>query len=420
MTSLAENFCMSPWYELRIEADGQVRYCHASRRNFDRPNDFVQWFNQDPILLQDRDGMKNGKHNPHCIVCHQQQKIGTVSFRQRRNLQAAVHQSWFEESFQQSPIQHRVQGQSTDIKPAFIHVSFSNICNMACIMCDARFSTKLSIQHKKFGLIPQDYPTVRDWTVDPLLWQRFLDLVKNNKDLLCVHVMGGEPMLHKKFLEFLSWCGENDCCDFHLTFVTNCSVDPKPLLPLLDKFQSVQVEISIETFDASNDFIRDGGSIDAILPHIQTLLQHRNERFAVFLRTVPQALSIGTYHTVIDFAIKNDLIIDCNNLVDPDFLQVRMLPSASRRTIAMDLRRRYRDILDHDTLDDSHKVNLRDQSRFLNSIKQHIWYLLNLLEQPESNDVCDLQKKFLRFLDITHKRQTFHAQFPEIILHECN
>ncbi len=405
----SKNFCASPWYEVRIDVDGKVRYCHASHHRFNKPTNFIQWFNQDIELTEHRNQIVDGADLPSCELCRHQEQLGLPSSRQKRNLQAAIHDSWFDESVAQSPIQTRL-GSTGTIKPAFLHVSLSNVCNLACRMCNAFNSSKIADQRKKLNMIPVDTVTLLDWTTDDSLWQSFLELVQDNSQLLSVHFMGGEPLVHRRFFEFVDWCIDNQYTDFDLNFVTNCTVYNQDLVDKLLKFRSVQIEVSVENFADSNDYIRIGSNYNQVKINIEKYLGLRSKNVSVVLRPVPQALSIGDYHTLIDFAIQHQIIIDNNNLTHPNFLRVVVLPKTYRNELATKFKQRYAEWV----TSDYQFINLRDQAKFADNLKQHINYLLMLLDEQEPANILELRQQFVKFNQTLDQQDLFLQVYPEL------
>ena len=110
---------------------------------------------------------------------------------------------------------------------------------------------------KQAGMIDKNIDILSDWTNNQLVWNGFLNHILSNKQIECFHFMGGEPLYHKKFYEFIDFCVDNQHTDFHITFVSNATIVPdRKYINKLKKFKSVQIEISIENFDKSNDYVR--------------------------------------------------------------------------------------------------------------------------------------------------------------------
>lgn len=414
-----EVICVSPWYELRINPDGGYTYCHAATSFEQSALLPSQWFTQGNLTCQTKQNISDGLTTAGCTECYANEQQGLVSFRQRRNQQAAIYSGQFQrQSIESSPAWARINGQVSNYKPAFLHVCLSNLCNLSCRMCQPKWSSQLTSTLKRAGIIDQSVQILQDWTNDSAKWQDFIRLVIDNPYLISLHFMGGEPMLHKKFYELIECCIENKTTDFHLTFVTNGTCINDSIIEKLLKFKSATIEISIENFHHSNDYIRVNSNWQQVQHNIDLLSKHRSPTFDVVLRTVPQALSIMHYYTLIDYAISNQISIDSNVMARPEYLKIVVLSSAIKKAISVDLQQRYRDLLkvskDSTT---NKKINLlRNTSQIQQQISVHIQSVLTLLNESEPENIAQLRKEFLEYNQKIDNvaNQTFDQVYPEL------
>lgn len=380
--------CISPWYELRIDPDGKLRCCHSIRQSYAEKTNlsFLDWFNHGNQI---KTNIINGNESLGCNACYENEKNNLISHRMQRNIQAAIYDGkYFKESLIQSPAYKRMTG-NYKIYPAFMHITLSNLCNLKCRMCFPQYSSQLSDTYKKINWMNKDDPTLIDWTNDDTKWNDFLELVKDNNNLMSLHFMGGEPLYHKKFYEFIDWCIQNNKTDFHLTFVTNGTIYKQELIDKLKQFKSVQIEISIENMHISNNYIRMGSDYTQIQKNI---LKFKDQGMTVVLRTVPQALSIRDYDTIIDFALEHTLGFDSNVLDNPQHLKCFVLPKHIKNEIAHKIRSKYMHILSSNT-----NANEVAMFRSVGGIKRHIESLLVRLEETEPDNIEDLRQKFVTF-----------------------
>jgi len=392
-----------------------MRSCHAFSQKYSEKSDlsFLEWFNKGSGITEVRDGMITGNEHSGCSACYALEKQNIFSFRQRRNIQAAVFSGkHFKESLQQSPAFKRMAG-STNIYPAFMHVTLSNLCNLSCRMCFPDYSTQLSSLYKKVGIMDNDKPTLLDWTTDDKKWNEFLELVLNNPNLMSLHFMGGEPLYHKRFFEFIDWCIANSKTDFHLTFVTNgttCDID---LLEKLKKFKSIQIEVSIENLDETNNYVRINSDYNQVKENIISMVAHLGSKNIV-LRSLPQALTILHYENLIDFAIAYNLCIDSNVLGSPEYLKCFVLPKELKIKIIDNLKAKYADILSYTGGDNFlSKFRVND----IRGFKHHIESVIIRITEQEPNNIEDLRKQFIEYnnkLDSV-TGQKFTDVYPELL-----
>jgi len=284
-------------------------------------------------------------------------------------------------------------------------------------MCLPVYSSQLADAYKKINWMSKDEPTLLDWTVDDNKWNEFLELVKNNDQLLFLHFMGGEPLYHKRFYEFIDWCIDNNKTDFNFTFVTNGTIFKESLVDKLKHFRSVQIEISIENMHETNDYIRMGSNYKTIQENI---LKFVSKGIPIVLRSVPQALSIIHYDTIVDFALENNLAFDSNVLDNPQYLKCFVLSKELKNEIAAKIRSKYMYILSSDYVVNASAI----RSEY--GIKNHIESLLIRLEEAEPDNIEDLRQKFVnhnisldsisttKFVDMYPELLNFYAKYSTI------
>lgn len=390
--------CVAPWSSLRIDADGSYKYCDHSKDTEQSTLLPSSWFSCGDKIVLARKAIQTGNELAGCRRCYHDEKNNFISFRQRKNLQAAIHHGeYFKESVIQSPVFERMsQLEVAHNRPAFIHVSLSNLCNLSCRMCTPDSSSKLTSTYKKINLISKSTPNLVDWTADELKWNDFSqNLVINNSDLICLHFMGGEPLYHDKFYKLINSCIDHKKTDFHITFVTNGTIWPSNLVELLSKFKSATVEISVENFHETSNYIRHGSDFKVIQQNIIKILSTKTDNISVVLRTVPQALSVQHYDTLIDFALAHGLSIDSNMLFEPEELSISVLPYEVKEHVIEKLKQKYFDLLSSDI--EFAVQDMRNQSHLKQQMKNHVQTIIRMLSMSEQANIEQLRSKFINY-----------------------
>lgn len=387
-----KTFCIGPYTEVRINPNGSMNFCHYADTDLIPPGDNIQkltvgeYFRAGDSVTRTRNILEQGGYVDRCHRCYKNEENNILSFRHRRNIQAAIFPGKdFLPSLAQS--QHRIIGSN----PRFYHVSLSNLCNLSCMMCRPEFSSLLTSTMKKIKIIPDSVPVLEDWTQNEQTWQAFVDHLLANDQIVCLHFMGGEPLYHKKFIELIDRLVQEDHTNFHLTFVSNGTIYNRDIIEKLSKFQSVAMEISIESLDSSNDYIRFPGNYQQIKQNIEAYCQHRSEKFSLVLRTVPQLLSISHYEQIMYFAQQQKIMIDSNVLHDPDFLKLNLLPD--------DIKQKAIDKLSKFLVGHRPSVkdkNFRDVSDLDVRLSQHAQHIINQIQEP-CNRVDELRRSLIDY-----------------------
>jgi hypothetical protein len=153
----------------------------------------------------------------------------------------------------------------------------------------------------------------------------------------------------------------------------------------------------------------------------KNILKFIDSGMRVILRTVPQALSIEHYETILDFALEHNLGFDSNILDNPKYLKCYVLPKEMKIKIAEYIRSKYTHIIMSNS-DFNEAVHHRSPQ----GIKKHIELLLVLLEESEPDNIEELRYKFiehntqldkvcdLKFTDIYPKLFDFYEKYSKI------
>lgn len=412
----SETFCASPWAEVRINSDGSMNFCHYADRTLIPVPDNIstmhvdQYFNDGRTIGDIRRKMLEGTVLANCRRCHEQETITPVSFRHRRNLQFGIFPGDdLQPSFEESNLPNIMS--KKDLKPRFYHVSLSNLCNFSCPMCWPADSSALGQDFRKAGFLPDTYPILADWTQGPA-WQDFCQHLLHNDQIVCLHIMGGEPFYHKKFRALLQFLVSNHHTDFVFTVVTNGSIFDETLISLLKQFRSVQVEISLEAVTKVNDYLRYPGRTQDILANIERYLAVRDDRFDVILRTVPQIFSVWDYPKLLEWCQKRRLAVDSNIMFRPEFFMVSMLPDDIKHQIRSGLQAFVTNKVDVASL------NVRVADATNRNISNNAEMVINALDYPQP----DIEKSWMELVNYCQKldavRQVNLLEYVPWLRHE--
>jgi len=357
-----------------------MNFCHFADWSTIPPNENIakitvdQYFTGSRSTTRARQDLEQGRLLDRCGRCYETEQNGLLSNRQRRNLQAAIFPG---KDFLPSVNEAWPRINSWH-KPKFYHISLSNLCNMACMMCSPEWSSSLTSTQQRAGVLDIRSPVLRDWTQDDGIWNSFVEHLLGNRDIVCLHFMGGEPLYHKRFWQLIDILVEQDHCDFALTFVTNGSIlINNTRMTKLKRFRNVVIEISIESLDSSNDYIRYPSKYHVMQANITQYLGYRTHNLSVVLRTVPQLLSAARYDRLLDFALQHDVMIDNNVLFAPAFLACNVLPIEIKQDVIKKLSK----FVQHQTTG-AKDINLRDSTDLERSISLHVERVIGLINIP--------------------------------------
>jgi sulfatase maturation enzyme AslB (radical SAM superfamily) len=370
-----------------------------------------EWYNSKPIV-DARKQIKSDTQLDMCSSCYKEESYNYESRRIRENFKTVIFtEQAFDRSYEQSTFitDFNNPTNTTDRLPIDWHVDLGNECNLACKMCQPTASSKISSFYDKWGL--QTVSANKNWTLNDIAWDNFKNEILTVNSLKRLHFMGGEPLLNKKFPELLNFLLEHRP-DISLSFVTNGTYLSDELISKLKKFHSCDLEISLESVNDTNGYIRQGSDTKDILAKINKIAKLQTDTFSIVLRSVPQLLSVNNYHEYIKFAWDNKLSIQGIPLVRPYDLQISVLPE----NIRQELIPKYLPLLELFSENSSHQlVTGRNVSVLANQLMRETQAIIVMLQSPCPDNVQELRQNLCNRLVRWDKEFDFDARkfYPE-------
>ena len=283
-------------------------------------------------------------------------------------------------------------------------------------MCWPGASTTIATKMKKLDIMPVDQYLKYDWTKDQDVWDRFLNELVEIPNVKHIHIMGGEPTIHPRFKQLLDYLIANhNVQDYGFSFVTNGTKYDQSIIDRLKKFARASVEISVETAEDSNHYIRQGSVTSEVIENIKKYNANRADNFFVTLRPCVSALSLRDYWTLLKLALDEELMVKSRSVNEPPHLRPHVIPKAIRETYRqpyLDLLKEYNLDLDYDHIDinESHYENQRNI--VVDMIKQALTYI----DMPDHIDQKLQLTEMVKQMKIWDKEYTLDARtlYPEL------
>jgi MoaA/NifB/PqqE/SkfB family radical SAM enzyme len=271
-------FCVLPWMHIQYKPSGQAKLCcryDTVKEGKDWQHSFDNRLETDNLseLYQERSKkhliqigtmeesffssywnkartltIKN-KEISGCHKCYKEEKVsrGEAGISMRLGSSILYNNGYL----------HKKPSHETP-KIEFLEVGFGNYCNLACLSCNSTLSTTWHDDEVKLNSIV-DKKLQR--VIFPKLENlKFIPDQKTLNNLKIIKFTGGEPMINPEFIKFIDHICENGYPEnISLEIYTNCSYIPSPkLLENLSKFKNVQLNLSIDAYGETNDYIRYG------------------------------------------------------------------------------------------------------------------------------------------------------------------
>ncbi len=383
-------FCAVPWHNTHLYWDGSYgACCSESHKPVNNQSENIkdlslqQWYTGD-TMKNFRQRILGDQPLSECSSCYYEESFGYQSRRIRENYKVGIFtKQAFRKSFAQSKWYPIFNNDVTKL-PIDWHIDFGNECNLACKMCSPLASSQIANQYVKWHI---DFQKSDSWVNNNESWQQFLNNIEQTKKLHRIHVMGGEPTINKKFLQFVNWLIEKKLTDIELSFVTNGTKLDFNLIANLKKFKNVDIEISVESTENNNSYIRQGSDTNLVWQNIETYCQLRSPTLSVVLRSVPQLLSVNTYHKYILRAYNLGLSIQSIPLRQPSYMAIPIIPYAIRQQFR-DNFTSLKETIKKDNITNLKTISLgRDTSRLAEQLTIECDTIVNFLDSDPSSNV---------------------------------
>jgi len=182
-----------------------------------------------------------------------------------------------------------------DINPAYVEVSFSNLCNFKCSYCSPEQSSQWQAESAKYG----PYPTLSYFNgMDGLIkdkrvpisvkeynpyveafWKWWPDLYETLK---VFRITGGEPLMSEDTFKVLDYINDNPNKSLELNINTNACVDDDLIDKFISKMRRITVDkkkigdtrvyTSVDTWGKQAEYIRHGLDYDLWLKNLDKMM----------------------------------------------------------------------------------------------------------------------------------------------------
>tara|TARA_B000000609_G_scaffold158113_1_gene154591 strand:+ start:6971 stop:8071 length:1101 start_codon:yes stop_codon:yes gene_type:complete len=217
---------------------------------------------------------------------------------------------------------HEVKRYENGIDENFLELKIiGNICNYACVMCSPYSSSLIAEEEGVY--YPRYFDMSKEW------WDDFDNVVFEYNQ---IRFSGGEPFMSPTFKKIIKRLIDIGHTDVDIKIHTNGSTTKKVIQRIIDNFQSVSLNVSIDAWGVKNEIIRKHSNWDETEDRLWDFgaLAYKNSNFRLAFTTCIQILNVGYIHEfdpfIKSFGSKNINFTLSNTLKDPDYLNAYYLP----------------------------------------------------------------------------------------------
>ncbi len=237
-----------------------------------------------------------------------------------------------------------------NVKPRYLEVSFSNICNFKCAYCFPDVSSKWMSEIVEHGPYPTidhlgDLNLMKEMQNLPLpekdnpytiaFWKWLPEIISDLREL---RITGGEPLLSKDCAKLFSFLDLNASPQLAFSINSNLGVPEKLVKNAFDrltgllqsrKICSARVYTSLDSWGPQAEYIRFGLNLPLWKSNLDLSLQ--NATYKTIIMVTFNALSIFDFLNFLKFSLEKKkqyasrLIVDISILHDPHLQSVQVL-----------------------------------------------------------------------------------------------
>lgn len=320
---IPSSFCPLPWMHLEIKHNGDLYPCCVYESSIgSSETGSLQDTLENSSMVQLRKEFMQGERPSGCTHCWKLEDQGLKSNRQWHVKQYS--QKFYEEYFDNIKIR------SLDIKPG-------NVCNFKCRICNPTNSSLFADEARNLiqkSVIPIDsFTSARSgrWVeYNDYVWNELKNLLPDIENL---DFYGGEPFLVKQIPELLTYAvtqGHAEKIKIH--FNSNGSVFPEKLIPILLKFKTVDITLSIDNIGRRFELER-GGSWQDVSANILKFMGLRSNKFEVYLMPTVNIQNVYYLDELLSWAAQHQIRVTLNFLDRPSWANIDQLTDAGKKLI---------------------------------------------------------------------------------------
>jgi MoaA/NifB/PqqE/SkfB family radical SAM enzyme len=358
IAEIMPTFCAIPFVSLMVNPDATVKPCCMMKKGSNTlhnedgsvatiKNDFKKLWNSDK-LKKIRIDMVSGNKVSGCEVCYLQEDSGRKSNRQQSNEEWAFKLGT--DHLYKLMDRAIIKNGELDYSIAYLDLRLGNLCNLKCRMCSPWNSSQIAKEHldlqnrdkeyklvwdKSFGRFNKEFLDVQQLFEEDILWDQIIDLIPK---LHKVYMTGGEPTLIENNFKFMQECINQGRKDIVLFFNTNCTNVNKKFTSLIEQFDTVYINASIDGIGEMNDYIRAPSKWSQVSANIEKLAQMPNVQLGITptvqVYNAFDLVNILDWVDELNLKYKKYIFVDFLINVYPEFLKVDVMTTDMMRQAA--------------------------------------------------------------------------------------
>lgn len=370
MTKLPSNACAYPFKAAMLQHGVPATPCCRFHDRFLKPADKESVNVYDALFADIRETMLRNEWHEGCYKCRADESTKGSSMRTEAD-----------EFFSDFDSTTRLE---------YLEITVGRLCNLTCQTCGPEFSHNWDDDYIRFN---KNSEAARQ-LIEKLRKNQELDFdaidTSTLKDLKHMKVTGGEPFLHKKFMNFVVRLAEAGLApNIHIEIFTNCTWWPKKVeYDALMQFKQVTISASIDAYGKLNEMIRYPSKWDNVEETLDRWLAFKDEYPEKVNVNIACTISVMNVLYLFDFVVWARNVKRVNNVIlqtvyEPNNLSITHWPNWFKEKLLDAFRYQYNEIVINpnrvnkmkklvEDLCNSSAQNEDNSSKYLAELK-HIW-----------------------------------------------
>lgn len=310
-----KTFCIQPFVNVTTRIQGQHNVCcNITKKEKNISNiTAIEFFNS-PEVKDMQESLLKGEKVKDCATCYFMESNNQVSHRKQYNKYYNLHNDQkYKENLEKLKLDKLKN-------PLYAEIHISNLCNLKCLTCNERDSSKFHAENKSLGISKDasiDYTKIIENKSKAIL-----DVI--TPELKFLDIRGGETMLIPEIKEVLSSLPKEKTKNITLKIQTNGTIFPDDIwVNIFKKFKNTKVNISVDAYRNDNHYIRYPSQWEDIC---KTLNFFKDNNIKFIINTVLSNLNLLVLPKLLDWIYSNQYLNYLYILKDPIYYRYTNLP----------------------------------------------------------------------------------------------
>jgi organic radical activating enzyme len=281
---------------------GTTNSCHRVENTYLTPDTFKNFHNTSKKIA-DRELMLDGQWpQGGCEYC---KKIEDAGGSSDRLLHLNIPNL--------TPPELDIDASATSVTPRIVEVYLDNVCNMSCVYCEDKYSSKIQQENNRFGRFEKnglviDNFSSRDSNQTQLTDEFWIWMDTHYSDIRRLHILGGEPFYQKQFDICMNFLYTHKNKELEFNIVSNLMIAPDKFKNYIMRIKQLVIDRKIKRFDltasidcwgAEQEYVRYGLKLDQWKENFEFLVNEKwitlNINQVITSLTIPSVPDLITY-----------------------------------------------------------------------------------------------------------------------------